>query len=187
MPSIEAIVLTGGGSRRMGQDKSKLLIDGIPQAERIVRQFVEAGIPVTVLGREMVEGAAFLKDREDFGGPIAALSAFHPTADFIFVASCDLPRFDFRLVHLLLERIGDREACAPETDGFRQPLCALYAKGAFEKLATLEDQCAMGWLNVLNATIIKEPELIANGIDPAVTRGANTPEELADMMGEVVR
>lgn len=169
----------------MGQDKAKLPIDGIPQAERIVRQFQDAGIPVTVLGREPIAGAQFIKDQAEFGGPIAALSAFRPTASLVFVASCDLPRFDVRIVDFLQERMGQSDACTPQVDGFRQPLCALYANRAFVKLQTLEDQCAMGWLNALNTVIVPEGDLIAAGLNAVIARGANTPQELDAALAEV--
>jgi molybdenum cofactor guanylyltransferase len=185
MTSIEAVVLTGGNSRRMGQDKAMLPIDGVPQAERIVRQLLNAQIPVTVLGREAVSGAKLIRDREEFGGPISALSRFEPVAEFIFVASCDLPQFDARLLPFLLDRIGDKEACAPEVDGYRQPLCALYSRAAFSKLTDLEDHCAMGWLNSLQTVVIPESELLGSGLQPAFARGANTPEELASALAEV--
>lgn len=168
----------------MGQDKAKLPIDGVPQAERIVRQFLAAHIPVTVLGRESVQGAGFLRDQSEFGGPIAALLAYQPKADFVFVASCDLPQFDVKLVDFLMRRIGSADACAPEVDGYRQPLCALYTARAFSKLETLEDQCAMGWLRSLISVTVPEKELQAAGLKPAAARGANTPEELVQALQE---
>lgn len=182
--TTEAVMLTGGQSRRMGQDKAKLAIGGVAQAARIVRQLADAGIRVTVLGQEPIEGAEFQRDQAEFAGPIAALSAFVPRAAYVFVTSCDLPLFNVRLVACLQERIGSADACAPEVDGFRQPLCALYSANAFDKLAALEDQCAMGWLNALNTVIVPESELIQAGIKPAAARGANTPEELAQALQE---
>jgi molybdopterin-guanine dinucleotide biosynthesis protein A len=184
--TLEAVVLTGGKSRRMGQDKARLQIDGVPQGVRIVSQLAHHGIPVTVLGREPIYLAKFVMDKEAFGGPIAALRNFQPTADAVFVVSCDLPKFDARLIDVLQEKIGAAEACAPHVDGFRQPLCALYTRAAFGKLSSLEDQCAMGWLNALETKLVSEEELKAAGVDPATTRGANTPEEFAEAVGEAM-
>ena len=184
--TLEAVVLTGGKSRRMGQDKAKLQIDGVPQAERIVRQLADRGLPVTVLGREPIDGAKFIKDQEEFGGPIAALRNFEPTADAVFVVSCDLPNFDVRLIDVLNEKIGNAEACAPHVDGFRQPLSALYKKAAFSKLSSLVDQCAMGWLNELDTKLVSEEELKQAGVEPETTRGANTPEEFVQATREAI-
>ena len=168
----------------MGRDKAKISIDGVPQAGRIVCQFLESGIPVTVLGKEPINGAALLRDKNDNAGPIAALSAFVPKAQHVFVASCDLPKFDITLVQLLGDKIGNYDACTPEVDGYRQPLCALYSNRAFEKLASLEDQCAMSWLNALDTRIVTEGELEEARIKPAAARGANTPAELTAAIKE---
>ena len=182
--SLEAVVLTGGKSRRMGQDKAKISIGGVPQAERIVRDLLGAGIPVTILGSEPIEGAAFLKDKAEYAGPISALKEFIPKADFVFVASCDLPLFDARVVRFLHVRIGEHDAVTPEVDGFRQPLCTLYKASTFSKLESLADQCVMGWLDAIDALVISEQELTDEGLRPAVARGANTPEELEMMLAE---
>lgn len=171
----------------MGQDKAKLNVDGVPQAHRIVRQLLDHGLHVTVLGQEPIEGARFIRDKEEFGGPIAALRNFQPTANAVFVVSCDLPKFDSRLIDVLQQRIGSAEACAPVVDGFRQPLSAIYMREAFGKLASLKDECAMGWLNVLDTQLVSEEDLKADGVDPATTRGANTPEEFAAVIGEAFR
>lgn len=180
---IEAAVLTGGQSRRMGEDKASLQINGVPQAERIVRSLRAAGIEVTTLGRAPVEGASFLADEEEFRGPLAALARFKPTADAVFVSSCDLPRFDASLVRFLADRLGGHESAVPFVDGYRQPLCALYRRSAWDKLPT-ERQCAMGWLEALDVVLVSEQELLDAGVSPASTRGANSREELDRVLNE---
>ncbi|MGV3614830.1 MAG: molybdenum cofactor guanylyltransferase [Fimbriimonas sp.] len=183
--NLEAVILTGGASRRMGQDKASLPIDGIPQAQRIVDELRAKGLPVTVLGRVPIEGAAFLADAEEFAGPAAALARFHPTADAVFVASCDLPLFDIRIVDLLLDHLGERLAVAPIVDTWRQPLCALYRSTAFGSLTQVVAEgyrCPMRWLDRLDPVLLDEEALLAVGIDPRATLGANTPEELSDAL-----
>lgn len=165
----------------MGSDKARLPIDGVPQAERIVRQLSAAGLSVTTLGREPVTGADFLPDEEEHAGPIAALARFRPSQPLVFVASCDLPRFDAGLVGVLAERLGEHDAAVPVAEGWRQPLCALYRATAFDglpKLVAGDARCAMKWLDRLSVREVQPEELSAAGIDPAVALGANTPEEL---------
>ncbi|MEZ0325696.1 MAG: molybdenum cofactor guanylyltransferase [Fimbriimonas sp.] len=181
---IEAVILTGGGSRRMGRDKATLPIDGKAQAQRIVDSLRAEGIAVTTLGREPTPGAAFIADQEEFAGPIAALSCFEPREDKVFVGSCDLPRFDPRLVRLLAECF-EGDACVPVSDGFRQPLCALYASLAFGELQAMTEEglrCPTKWLDRLKVRLVLEEELIRLGGNPDWTRGANTPEELARLI-----
>lgn len=175
---IEAVLLTGGASRRMGRDKASLPIGGEAQAARIVRLLAEAGVSTTVLGKSPVEGAAFLADDASVRGPIDALRRFRPTFDAVFVLSCDLPRFDARLVSVLRETLGDALAAAPFVDGFRQPMVALYRREAFGRIPD-DARCPMDWLKSLDPVLVGEGALgeLANA-----TRGANTPEELAALM-----
>ncbi len=184
MMGIEAVILTGGESRRMGRDKATLPIDGKAQAQRIVDALLAEGIASTTLGREPTVGAAFIADQEEFSGPIAALSRFEPREEMVFVASCDLPRFDPRLVRLL-EDCFEVDACVPVSDGFRQPLCALYGKSAFAELAAMAREglrCPTKWLDRIRVRLLSEEELISLGGNPNWTRGANTPEELARLI-----
>jgi len=178
---IEAVLLTGGRSVRMGRDKASLPIEGERLAVRIVRLLSEAGVPTTVLGREPVEGARLLRDDEHIDTPLDALRRFRPSEPLVFVLSCDLPKFDAGLVNVLAERIEGFDAVAPYVDGFRQPLVALYRASAFDRF--LDADCPMSWLKALNTRLVDEAELLAAGIHPDGTRGANTPEELSALVG----
>jgi molybdopterin-guanine dinucleotide biosynthesis protein A len=183
--TLEAVILTGGESRRMGQDKATLEIDGVPQAKRLVDALLTKVERVTTLGRHPVEGAAFLPDAEEFAGPAAALARFTPTADLVFVASCDLPLFDPRIVDLLAKELGDHRAASPLVEDWRQPLCALYRAETFavlKQVAAEGIRCPMKWLARLEPKLLDEKILEAAGIDPRSTLGANTPEELADAL-----
>lgn len=124
----------------MGEDKTGILIDGVPQAQRIADALGAVGLPVTVLGREPIPGHAFLRDANEFAGPLSALAQFAPSADAVFVCSCDLPLFDARIASTLAERLGDRDASVPQVNGFRQPLCALYRAKAFAHILNVLGQ-----------------------------------------------
>ena len=170
----------------MGVDKATLLVDGRPMALRIAEDLDRHGYSPTVLGREPIQNYPLILDEEKFSGPVAALAKFRPKAAAVFVTSCDLPLFDARLVDILAAKLSAHDAAVPFVDGFRQPLCALYRSTAFELLSHLEpeDQCPMGWLDRLNIRLVTEQELEHEGISPSVTRGANTPEELARLLSE---
>ena len=182
---VEAVLLTGGASRRMGADKAGLLVHGVPQATRIALALLGAGIPVTVLGRSPIEGCSFLQDAEEFAGPLTAIARHEPSLEFVFVCSCDLPRFDPHLVGFLRERIRTHVAAVPEVNGWRQPLCALYHRSAFDQLTAVlarERSCAMGWLDALDHVRIGEEAMRESGLDPLCAQGANTREELDELL-----
>lgn len=180
MPDVEAVVLTGGASTRMGADKAKLDVGGEPQGQAIARRLHERGHRVTICGRERIPGFDFRPDSEAFGGPLAALSGFQPSAAYVFVASCDMPRFDARLVDFLLAVMGHADAAIPYVGGMAQPLCALYKANAFaEARVALEEgrRSVMAWLDRLSVRHVTEFELLGASIDFATLAGANTPAE----------
>ena len=95
------------------------------------------------------------------------------------VLSCDLPRFDARLVAVLRDAIDREGAAAPYVDGFRQPLVALYRNAAFASIPD-DATCPMDWLDSLETLLVDEATL--GGLADA-TRGANTPEEFKRLTG----
>ena len=178
--NVEGVLLTGGASRRMGEDKSRLVLDGEAVSRRIARDLQSACETVTVLGREPISGCKFLADTEEYAGPLAALSRFLPSAEFVFVASCDLPRFDARLIGLFCSRIEASDAVLPTNEGRVQPLCALYDAQSWVALRkTVEEnrRSMMAWLDLLNCVKLNPAEVTAVGIDDRAICGANTPEE----------
>lgn len=171
---LEAVVLTGGSSKRMGLDKSKIQVAGEANADRISRLIKNSGIPVTILGPD---GMA---DLAPGAGPLAALAEFKPSAELIFVAACDMPLFQPKIVPILKNQIGERDAAMPVIDGRVQPFCGLFTKAAILKTA---DFCKSGearvmkWVDSLDAFYLDENELTAACINPNCVKSANTPEE----------
>jgi molybdopterin-guanine dinucleotide biosynthesis protein A len=182
----EGVLLTGGASRRMGSDKSRLMVGGEPIAIRTARLLSEHCSRVTVLGRFPVAGHGFLEDQEDFAGPLNALARFIPNADTVFVASCDMPLFDGRMVPFLISHLESREAVMPFAEGHLQPLCAVYSADAWNVLARVlaEGQRSIkAWLERLQIQTVDPEEFARVGIDPRAYRGANSPEELESLLG----
>ncbi len=170
---LEAVLLTGGASERMGQDKSALM------AGRIIAALDT--IPVTVLGRTPIEGLAFLADESDYPGPARALSRYEPRAKAVIVCACDLPLFNKDCIAELTQAIDDKEAAIPLVDGREQYLCALYRSNVFPT-----------WRHMVESgTAVSMRELVRvldavyfAPIGAKLFTGANTPEELQALQGE---
>ena len=168
--NVEAIVLTGGASRRMGTDKSKMDVDGFPLAKLVVDKILAAGIAVTVLGREPVE----------FAGPLAAIGSFVPSEELVFAGSCDLVLFNARLIETLRSTIGEADAAVPSVGGRLQPLCALYRASAFAIARDLLRDGAksmMAWLDRLEFKTVTETQIQEAGIETRSVMGVNTIDE----------
>lgn len=184
---VEAVVLTGGASQRMGQDKAGMLVEGEPSAARIARLLSARCSRVTILGREPIEGYEFLADEGEFAGPLVALSHFKPTADCVFIASCDLPLVNARLVDVSLSLIQGFDACLPVSGGHPQPLCGLYHATVWpiiDKLVGEGKSSMMALVEKIRYRTITAEGLEASGLDPRSVSGANTPEEWSRLTDE---
>ncbi len=179
----EALLLTGGASRRMGHSKALLDVGGEPSGRRIVRLITATGWHVTVLGTEPIEGALFQADLEPLAGPLACLRHNQPKADLVFVASCDLYRFDPACLSVFVRQIEGHDAVMPVLDGRAQPLCALYRREAFEHLRESADLVRVfDWIKMLSVRKLDERQLLALDLEPASFRGANTVKEYRALM-----
>ncbi len=128
---IEGFILAGGASSRMGTDKARLLIDGETFLQHIAHELSVVTPLVTVVGAgaEAALNLPIAPDIHDnwgaLGGVHAALAAC--CAEWALVVACDLPGVTAALFARLSGLRNSFEAVAPvQSDGRRQPLCALY-------------------------------------------------------------
>ncbi|MFI6347629.1 NTP transferase domain-containing protein [Streptomyces sp. NPDC050560] len=140
-PAFDAVVLAGGGAKRLGgADKPGLRVGGRALLDRVLAAAAGAGTTVVVGGRRptarLVEWA-----REDppGSGPLAALHAGlrRTAAERVVVLSADLPFLDAATVRRLLTGLEAPSPDAPDgppaegavltdPDGRDQPLVAAY-------------------------------------------------------------
>ena len=200
-PSCEpvGVVLAGGASRRLGQDKALLRIGaGATLLERTVATVQAAGLREVVLSvstvergrtlREAVPAVAGLRlvvDAEPGRGPLgalhAALSAF-PHHHVLLVA-CDMPRLDVAALRALLEKPRDADAVVPRVAGWDQPLAALYGPACLPLTARLLEQGRLALRDLLAAPglrvrFLDETRLARAGVSAAAFDNVNTPADL---------
>lgn len=185
--SVEAVILAGGSSRRMGRDKALIDVNGQPQAVRIASELSLVCSNVTVLGGLPVSDLPHMPDGQPFSGPLTALAGFVPIRDFVMVVSCDLPRFDGRVVSLLLERIGSQQAAIPSLAGRLQPLCGLYDSSSWDVARAVVSGGStrmMDWIDRLSVREVADDAILLVGLDPRCVANANTREELDSLLGD---
>ncbi len=188
--SFSGAVLTGGRSRRMGQDKAFLCHEGRPLAEIARRALLDAGAREVLsvggdLDRLQRLGFTAVPDDDAGEGPLGGLLTALRVAgsDWVVVLACDLPLASAGTVRELLSHTGeDADAVVPLLDGRPQPahavwrrdcraaLSALYAQGERRLTATL------GHLRVRRVSVHRPATLIdvdtqsdLHKVSPAVT------------------
>jgi molybdenum cofactor guanylyltransferase len=186
-PALDALVLMGGRSTRMGQDKYALEMSGDTLLQRTRNLLKTECQQVYVSGREDQKEmiSDFIPDRLLDMGPIGGiLSAMESFPDRAFlVCAVDLPRLSSDLVATLIrERDPFKVATAFTIDGFNEPLCAIYephAKAELYQAIGRGRKCPRSVLKRANTKLIPCPEPDAMG-------NANTPEDFQRLTTEIV-
>jgi len=186
---LYGLVLAGGRSSRMKQDKATLAYHGRTQLEwamDLIAPFVDRAF-VSVRPDQTRDPARAkfpqIVDTQENLGPIAGIMAAqtqHPDAAWLVLA-CDLPFLDAAtLKHLVWAREPDRVATAYRSshDGLPEPLCAIYEPASRAAiLAHVESgkNCPRKFLIRSEAHLIEEP-------NPRALDNVNTPEEYGSAM-----
>lgn len=170
-----AIILTGGGSRRMGADKAVLDWDGQRAVDRVAALAAAVGaVHVLTAGRD--HGLEHVEDPEPGAGPVGGV-----LAGARVLAAAGLARMLVLAVDAPTVTVEDLA-----------PLLAVAGPGAFYEglpvpmvvtLAALPDDAEAGWPL---RRLVERAGLAALPCDEAVRarlRGANTPEERAALAG----
>jgi molybdopterin-guanine dinucleotide biosynthesis protein A len=125
--SVTGIVLCGGRSTRMGQDKSALPFGKETMAARVARILRTICDDVLVVGRRDQPGVTTYDALEN-EGPLSGIAAglTASTSDLNIVVACDMPLINPVVLQRLLTMIGDDDACVAVVDGHASALCGVY-------------------------------------------------------------
>jgi molybdopterin-guanine dinucleotide biosynthesis protein A len=183
---VYGLVLAGGRSKRMGQDKALLCVGGETQLSRAVHllePFVDQVFVSTRADQhDEPERNKFrqIVDRYRELGPLAGiLSAMeeHPDAGWLVLA-CDLPNIEELTIRYLLDNRSSVQpftAYKSSSDGLPEPLCAFYTAGAAATVKAFADDgiiCPRKILIGSDTHLLDQP-------NPEALDNINTPEDLA--------
>jgi molybdenum cofactor guanylyltransferase len=184
---LYGLVLAGGRSTRMGQDKAAMQYQGRAQLERAFELLDKLATRTFISVRQEQDGDALrarfprIEDLADgIAGPIAGIRAAqqtHPEAAWLVLA-CDLPRLDIAtLQHLIARRDPAHIATAYRSshNDLPEPLCAIYepvAGPALVKFLAAGGTCPRRFL-------INSDTLLLEQSNRRALDNVNTPQELA--------
>jgi len=189
---IYGLILAGGKSRRMGQDKALLERDGTSQlayAMALLERHTECAFVSTRADQQdEVERGRYAQvvDRCEGMGPLAGiLSAMdeYPDTDWLVVA-CDLPNIVDETIEYLLSRRSEEHpftAYVSSHDGLPEPLCAIWRAGTADLIRTFVDD----GVRCPRKILIRADTHLVEQADPRWLDNVNTPDDLADSVLEV--
>ncbi len=183
---FSAAILAGGQSRRMGQNKSMLEIEGIPIVKRIANILDELFVKVFLVANEKTGyerlGLAVTADiypgNDSLGGLHTAVA--RSETSHVFVVGCDMPLLRPRLIVGLASMADDWDVIVPLRNNYPEPLCALYAKRCATPIA---ESISRGVLKMIGFHSDVRVKRVAEAtwrpwdLDGTSFLNANTPEE----------
>lgn len=128
-----AVILAGGLSRRMGQDKLFLDVGGIPLFERVLSALQPQFNQLTVVANDSQPFYKYsLTVHEDIysGSALGGLytGLFYAKTPWVFVSAADLPFVNVEVVNYLLSLTSTCDVVVPYSEKGAEPLFACYAK-----------------------------------------------------------
>jgi molybdopterin-guanine dinucleotide biosynthesis protein A len=185
---MTGIILAGGQNLRMGKNKAFLEVRGqriIDRTQDLFRKLFEEVILVTNSPLEYVDlplrtvGDLYV-GKGSLGGIFSGL--FHASHPQAFVAACDMPFLNERLIRYLMSLAPGYDLVIPQSMDGLQPLHAIYSQKCLpfvEELLRQNDLKIIDLFPKVKKKIVPPEEILP--LDPkfASFMNVNTPEDLA--------
>jgi molybdenum cofactor guanylyltransferase len=136
VPPPSGLILCGGGSRRMGQEKALIPVEGRPLVLRVAERLGRISDPVILApgqpGRLGELGFPEVADEVPEAGPLGGLCAGLAASPHALMAvvAADMPFASPEVMALLARALRGEDAVVPVTPHGREPLHAVYATAA---------------------------------------------------------
>src|SRR5215207_2959492 len=144
-----AIILCGGKSSRMGQDKANLPFGSEKMLQRVTRlisevvdhkNLVVVAAPVQELPALPVD-VTVAYDSRQFRGPLEGLAtglrALEDRVDAVYATGCDVPLLMPGFVDLMFKSLDDHQIVVPCEGEYHHPLAAVYRPNIQAKIQEL--------------------------------------------------
>lgn len=184
--NISLLIIAGGQSSRLGQDKRFVEVGGVAMLENILRKSaaidfaekflcVEADLPALKTLAEKY-GAKLLIDEIKNAGALSGIAngLGKIKTGWALAVSADMPFFDFGVLKPLMENFPSAQAIIPEVGGRLQTLAAFYKKDLAEIFSR---ELASGQRKIL-AAIKKVPHMFAELSQEEIFFNVNTRADL---------
>jgi molybdopterin-guanine dinucleotide biosynthesis protein A len=153
---INAYILAGGKSSRMGTDKGLLLIEGKEMIQYVIEQMQSIFENLVIVsnnpeyekfGLEVISD--LIKNIGPAGGIYTALK--HSDSQLNFVVSCDMPFVTKEAIEFIVTNSNESQIVLLENQGRLEPLFGIYSK-----------DCEPIWLQNIEEGKIKLQDMVKN-------------------------
>ena len=148
-----AIILAGGKSSRMKQDKGLMLLEGKPMIQHVIDAVEHLVDEVIIIANDEVYnyfGYSVYHDLVKGKGPLAGIytGLSYSTSETNIVLSCDVPYVNAELIELLLHEHKNHDIVIPEKENRTHQLISIFSKSC---LTSFKEAIEKDDLKLLNA------------------------------------
>ncbi|MBS0172217.1 MAG: molybdenum cofactor guanylyltransferase [Nitrospira sp.] len=188
---VTGVLIAGGKSRRMGQDKRFLSVAGVSVFDRTLALLRTIFAENLVVLAEPIEGLDVqgcpvrydvVKGAGSLGGLLTGLLA--ATRPRIFAVACDMPFLDQNVMRFIASRDPTADVVAAYLESRFHPMQAVYSKRCVPFLQAMAERHelkiqALFHQNDLRVTVLREEELLPFPSGRQSFQNINTPCDLA--------
>lgn len=179
--NLSAIVLAGGNSSRMGQDKALLEIDGVPLLKRTcdaARHCTDL-IYIVTSWRDryepMVSDVQWIEESSPRSPIVGFAEALEQvTTEWVLLLACDLPRLRGETLKQWTTQLAEVSIVVAKTEQRWEPLCGFYHRDCLPSLQRYIAQGQRSFQHWLDAEVVQE--LVVS--DRQILFNCNTPDDL---------
>lgn len=197
---LTAIVLAGGRSSRMGQDKALIMVEGVSLLQKTCHLALQCASEVYVVTSWPERYQSLLPNTceliqevplpgEDTHGPLVgfAQGLAQVQTDWVMLLACDLPRLRIEVLQSWIKELAKATERAIAPNGLEpiallprqakgwEPLCGFYRRSCLSALTDFIDQGGRSFQAWLNQSVVKELPVT----DAQMLFNCNTPDDLA--------
>ncbi|KYG73400.1 hypothetical protein AWW68_11910 [Roseivirga spongicola] len=180
MKSVHGLILCGGKSTRMGQDKTSVMLQGKPLLTYSIELFASLNIDfhlsVNPNQKELIENYPSVIDQFEAVGPLGGiLTGLKSIGKDLLIIPVDMPQLTKNLLLKLVDAFGNHELVRCfQRNGRIEPFPSLWKSEATSLLNELLDERELS----LQKCITRLPHHLSDSTDSEVFRNLNYPEDL---------
>ncbi len=184
MRSFNAVILAGGFSSRMGEDKAELVLGNETLLERCKRIAEEAGAKSVFISRA-IEATQDIRDEFPHSGPLGGIHAAlkHNSSLPMLAIPVDLPLLDSASLRSLVERAYESQS----TSHFKGQFIPVVIWQPESLIDALEERLKGGENLSLRAFFGNYAKIEVELSNPLALENANTPEDWRAILKQVTR
>ena len=185
------IILAGGKSSRMGEDKGLVLLNGKPMIQYVIEALKEVVSNIIIISNNASYnkfGVPVYSDIIKNKGPVWGIytGLYHSTTELNFCISCDVPMISSDFIFWLLNKSGNASITLPMYKDKIQQMIGVYSKQVLSnfKESTEKEHLKLSQVNKDMACEIIDIEKEYANFDELIFSNINTKNELISIAHE---